>query len=69
MSTLPWNDGLIHALTGTRIERGTRTVETTCGIELTQQQWDPLFGATGFSSRVTCPDCQPKETSHARHRR
>lgn len=55
--TTPWNDGLVHAATGTKVSDGTRAVETACGLVLTQAPWFPMWGATGFASRVTCPGC------------
>lgn len=59
----PWNDGHVHALKAQTAEGGVRTVTTRCGLELPQATYVdgthvPLWGATGWETMVTCPDCK-----------
>lgn len=52
-------DGLVHALKEVTTERGTRTVTVRCGKELPKQRaQDPLHGASGWDTQITCPDCK-----------
>lgn len=56
--TIPWNDGKVHQIQSSTIERGVRKVWVRCGLELRLDSKEALWGASGFASRVTCPACR-----------
>lgn len=54
----PKPDGLVHFLTSATVEKGTRTVTVRCGKAMPKMRaHDPLWGATGWESKITCSDC------------
>lgn len=51
-------DGLVHLLKEVSTDKGARTITVKCGATMpTYRAHDPLGGACGFHSLVTCPTC------------
>jgi hypothetical protein len=50
-------DGFIHQIKAAVTDRGFRVFTTACGAEVPQiRPFEVVIGATGWSSKVTCPD-------------
>lgn len=51
-------DGLVHLLKEVKVEKGGRYIDVKCGAKMpVYRGHDPLGGACGFQSLVTCPAC------------